>query len=140
MTRAAWIGVGAVVLVAGAILSRTSGSTPDVPAGGPLEPCGSSPNCARVRAFVGAPPEAVRTAARQALEDDGATDVAETESGWTAAAPIGPFVDGLEIVVEADGAGSALWIRSASRVGRSDLGVNARRARRLVAAVQRAAG
>lgn len=140
MTRPAWIGLGVAVLVLGGIGSHLLGSMPEVPAGGPLAPCPGTPNCARVRAFVAAPPETVRIAARQVLEDDGALDVEEMESGWTAAAPIGPFVDDLEIAVEADGAGSALWVRSASRVGRSDLGVNARRARRLVSAVQRLAG
>ncbi len=140
MTRAAWIGAGVAVLLVGGIGSHLLGSRPEVPAGGPIAPCPGTPNCARVRAFVAAPPEAVRTAVRQALEDDGATDVEETEPGWTAAAPVGPFVDDLEIAVETDGAGSALWIRSAARVGRSDMGVNARRARRLVNAVQRTVG
>ena len=137
MRRAAWIGVGVAVLAGGIALSRLSGSTPEAPTGGPLAACGADPNCARVHVAVAAPPDDVRAAARQALEDDGATDVEATDAGWTAAAPIWPFTDDVQIAVEADGAGSVLWIRSASRVGKSDLGVNTRRARRLVEAVRR---
>ena len=45
------------------------------------------------------------------------------------------FVDDVVIRVKADGAGSRIDIRSASRHGRGDFGVNAKRARDYVAAV-----
>lgn len=139
MTALKWTGVGVATLAAGLIVSAGMGSAPDAPAGGPLAACGPNPNCARVRVTIAAPPETVRAAAREALVETGATAIDATEAGWNAAAPIGPFVDDVAVALEADGAGSVLWIRSASRVGRSDLGVNARRARRLAEATDRIA-
>jgi uncharacterized protein (DUF1499 family) len=50
------------------------------------------------------------------------------------------FVDDIVIRVEAEGAGSRIDIRSLSRQGVADLGVNARRVRAYLAAVRRAAG
>ena len=140
MRRGVWIGLGvAGVLVAGLAATSLLNSSPEAPAGGPLAVCGPDPNCARVRAEIAAPPDAVRLAAREALEADGATAIAATDAGWTAEAPIWPFTDDVAVAVEADGAGSVLWVRSASRVGKGDVGVNGRRARRLVGAVQRIA-
>jgi len=50
------------------------------------------------------------------------------------------FVDDVVIRVEADGAGSRIDMRSLSRQGVGDLGVNARRVRAYLAALRRAAG
>jgi len=49
------------------------------------------------------------------------------------------FKDDVDVAVRArDDGGSALYVRSASRVGYSDLGVNQRRVERLLRAVDRA--
>ena len=58
-----------------------------------------------------------------------------TPTGALAAFTVGPFSDEVAVEVEAGSRGAVLWVRSASRVGRSDWGVNARRAQRIVAAV-----
>jgi uncharacterized protein (DUF1499 family) len=50
------------------------------------------------------------------------------------------FVDDIAIRVAADGAGSRIDIRSLSRQGKGDLGVNAARVRAYIAALRRAAG
>ena len=50
------------------------------------------------------------------------------------------FVDDIVIRVAADGAGSRVDIRSVSRQGKGDLGVNAARVRDYIAALRRAAG
>ena len=50
------------------------------------------------------------------------------------------FVDDIVIRVEAEGAGSRIDMRSLSRQGVGDLGVNARRVRAYLAALRRAAG
>ncbi len=46
------------------------------------------------------------------------------------------FLDTLEAVVEPDGGGSRLVVRSTSHLGRNDFGVNRRRVERLLAAVR----
>ena len=46
------------------------------------------------------------------------------------------FRDDVVVRVRADGAGSRVDVRSASRVGRSDLGTNARRIKRFMDALQ----
>ena len=50
------------------------------------------------------------------------------------------FVDDIVIRVAADGAGSRIDVRSLSRQGKGDLGVNAARVRAYIAALRRAAG
>ena len=58
-----------------------------------------------------------------------------TPGGALASFSVGPFEDDVVIEVEPAPQGSVLWVRSASRSGRSDLGVNARRAARIAAAI-----
>jgi uncharacterized protein (DUF1499 family) len=83
-----------------------------------------------------------------------ALDTAKGMSGWTVvdsdagsgrieanqASRWFHFVDDVVIRVSADGAGSKIDIRSVSRVGRSDFGVNAERVRAYMAAVMARAG
>ena len=142
MSRAVRLGLGAVLLVvAGGVASHVSGSRPEAPSGGPLAACPDAPNCARVRVALAQPPDAVRRAARRALPRLGgrtgrADAVSATEAGARARFAVGPFRDDLDVAVEAEGAGSVLWVRSASRTGRSDLGVNRARVAAFVAAVR----
>jgi uncharacterized protein (DUF1499 family) len=46
------------------------------------------------------------------------------------------FKDDVDVAVESDTAGSVLHLRSASRIGHSDLGVNRRRVQRILDAVE----
>jgi uncharacterized protein (DUF1499 family) len=68
--------------------------------------------------------------------------VTPTELGATAVFKAGPFRDDVAVAVTPEGEGrSTLHVRSASRVGESDLGLNRLRARRIAAEVeQRVAG
>ena len=50
------------------------------------------------------------------------------------------FRDDVVVRIAADGAGTRVDVRSVSRVGRSDLGTNARRIRRFLAALETAVG
>ncbi|MEX2147452.1 MAG: DUF1499 domain-containing protein, partial [Candidatus Rokuibacteriota bacterium] len=82
----------------------------------------------------------------------GAVVAAARESGWevvaavpaegrleaTATTPWFGFKDDVVVRVVADGGGTKVDVRSASRVGRSDLGVNARRIRAFGEALRRA--
>ena len=141
MSGAVWLGVGAAVLIVGGVASHLLGSRPETPLGGPLAECPDTPNCARVRVAMSQPPGAVRDAVQRALPHLGgwtgrAASVEETEAGVHATFAVGPFRDSVDVAVEAEGTGSVLWVRSASRTGRSDLGVNRARVAALVAAVQ----
>ena len=106
---------------------------------GRLAACPDTPNCVCSEApdeniaplqFDGSAQEAWR-AVREAVVQTGGEIVA-VEEGYLHAAytsRIFRFVDDLELRLDA--AGSAIQVRSASRVGYSDLGVNRRRVERL---------
>ncbi|WP_412060320.1 DUF1499 domain-containing protein [Rubrivirga sp. IMCC45206] len=138
-TRRVVVGVGVVTL--GLVASHLLGSRPEATeADAPVAVCPGTPTCARVRVEIAAPPADVRAAARRALTGTGGLTgsteaVTDTPTGALATVRIGPFVD--EVAVEVDNAptGAVLWVRSASRVGGTDLGVNRWRTHRLVDAV-----
>lgn len=138
------LGLGALALTVGGVAtSRMLGSRPEDPAAhGPLPPCGEVPNCTHAQVRLGADPEAVREAARAVVREDahwltgGARRVTLTDDGVRAVFRVGPFDDDVALSVEPARDGSLLTVRSAARVGRSDLGVNRVRVNRLVAAVR----
>ncbi|WP_412068240.1 DUF1499 domain-containing protein [Rubrivirga sp. IMCC43871] len=140
-TRRVLIGVGVVAL--GLVASRLLGSRPDATeTDAPVAVCPDTPTCARLRVEVAAPPADVRAAARRALASTGGLTgspqaVTDTPTGALATVRIGPFVDEVAVEVDSAPSGAVLWVRSAARVGRSDLGVNRWRANRLVDAVAR---
>lgn len=145
MRRGVLVGLGlAGLAAAGVATSRLIGSRPDEPGfDGPLPLCPNARNCFRARTTFAAAPEAVRTAALDAVRqhDDLLTGralrVTPTELGLTAVFRSGPFRDDVAIAVTpGPDAGSTLHVRSAARVGESDLGVNRMRARRLLAEIE----
>jgi uncharacterized protein (DUF1499 family) len=115
---------------------------------GKLAACPSSPNCVssdahdaahRVEplAFAGAPAEAWR-AARAAVAALPRTRIVSETEGWLHAecrSAVFGFVDDLELHLRPEA--GAIAVRSASRVGHSDLGVNRRRVESLRAALGR---
>jgi uncharacterized protein (DUF1499 family) len=132
-----------VAAVAVVVTNAALGSRPDATeADAPVPPCPDAPNCARLRVPVAATPVAVTNAVHQAFrgigDDSGLgtpSAFVPTDAGALAAFPVGPFEDDVVIAVEPASRGSVLWVRSAARDGWSDLGVNRRRARRIVEAV-----
>ena len=128
----------------GMILSRQTGSRPEVDAAdSPLAPCGPFANCARLSRSIPADASTVRRVAEAAVRTDRsllagrADEISLTAGGLRATYRTGPFVDdlALEVTPGASGEASILHLRSASRMGRSDLGTNQRRLDRLVADV-----
>ncbi len=109
--------------------------------GQPLQPCPSTPNCVSTEAadarhamaavpFAGTP-ETAQAHARAALLRDGGTRIVMQAPGYLRAearSRVFRFVDDVEVVV--DGPARVVRFRSASRVGRGDLGVNRRRMER----------
>jgi|GEM_PF-5013809 len=134
----------AVAGVAGGIASAVLGSRPDgVGADGPLAPCGPALNCFRSRRPVAATPERALDASEAVLRDwsdplTGRTiSVERTSDGVRAVIQLGPFRDDVTLAAEARADGGAmLFIRSASRVGGSDLGINRLRGLRLLDATE----
>lgn len=135
-SRRVWIGLGVLVGL-GAVASEALGSRPEADErDAPVAPCPGTPNCARLRVPVAAAPPAVVNAIHQTLRDvPGAAQIVPTPTGALATFTTGPFTDDVAVEVERGSSGSVMWVRSTARLGRSDLGVNARRARRIVRTV-----
>jgi uncharacterized protein (DUF1499 family) len=135
------------VLPIGLIIMTLSGLTEAKP----LAPCPTSPNCVSSQAaaddsehFI-APfkikgnPEYAFTALKNALTEQSRTVItAASENTVQAEATslIFRFVDDIDAILDKEA--GLIHIRSASRVGYSDLGVNRRRMERLRAALQQA--
>ena len=105
------------------------------PASSPLPDCPGTPNCIhQVHAYPVLASELAEIAAA-VLEDMGAESVEKgTVDGHALHAVFNIFKyrDDVHVHVMPDQAGSRLFIRSASREGYSDLGVNKRRVRRFL--------
>jgi uncharacterized protein (DUF1499 family) len=130
-------------LALAALLLAACGGAPGklAPPGGPLQPCPSTPNCVSTEApdprhameplpFTGTPRQA-QARARAALLAEPRTRIVTEQPGYLhaeARSRAFRFVDDVEVVV--DSAAGVVRFRSASRVGRSDLGVNRARMRR----------
>lgn len=121
-------------------VSRQIGSRPEVDGvDSPLAPCGPYANCARVSRAIPMDAETVRRVAEAAVRSDRSLftgrpdEISLTASGLRATYRIGPLTDDLALEVTEGAAGhSVLHLRSSSRVGKSDLGVNRHRVDRLV--------
>ena len=101
----------------------------------PLPPCPDSPNCVRTTRTYDVEPDALVEQAQATLQEIGASTVereTSSERRLHAVFRVVIFKDDVHIAVAPHETGSALHIRSASRVGYSDLGVNARRVDRFL--------
>ena len=116
-------------------------STPSLPtahSSNPLPACPDSPNCERISQAYDVPPDTLFAATQRALDALGpsAMQVQPDAKRATAVYRVAlVFKDDVDVAVDSTAAGSRLHVRSASRVGHSDLGVNARRVDRLLRAV-----
>ena len=114
------------------------------PPDNPLPPCPDTPNCERTARTYDVPPNTLFVAAQRALESLGPATLRLSDSshGRRAEAVYRValiFKDDVDVAVTSqDGEGSVLYVRSASRVGYSDLGVNRRRVQKLLNAVEAA--
>ena len=95
----------------------------------PLPPCPATPNCARETRTYPDPPAALFARAQRAVEAMCPVEarLRSRDRRLEAVFRVFFFKDDVALAVTPRAGGSALHIRSASRVGRSDLGVNARR-------------
>lgn len=130
---------GAAVLF---VLSSAPALAQPVADSSPLQPCPSSPNCERTSRSFDTDPDTLFAAATEALDALGPSSKdldAEARRAHAVYRVALIFKDDVHIAVTAgDAAGSTVHIRSASRVGYSDLGVNARRVENYFEALERA--
>lgn len=140
--------IGLIVLVAGfvimlAVLSFTS-RRPDTlgVANGRLAPCPQSPNCVSSRAAdathrieplpVAGPPDRAMARLEKVLSSLPRIAVVEREGDYLhaeATTAVFRFVDDLEFLLDREA--GVIHVRSASRAGHSDLGVNRKRMERI---------
>ncbi len=116
-------------------------SSPSLPAAhssNPLPDCPDSPNCERVSQAHDAPADTLYEATVRALDALGPVALQHRPDARRASAVYRValvFKDDVAVAVDTTEQGSRLHVRSASRVGHSDLGVNARRVDRLLQTV-----
>ena len=124
------------------VLNGCSGKVPDLGVkNGELMPCPKSPNCVNSQAvdethaisplrFTGSPEEA-KARLLQILESAKRARVIDVQENYiraSFASALFRFVDDVEFYFpQQQGAGTLIHVRSASRVGYSDLGVNRKR-------------
>lgn len=102
----------------------------------PLPACPDSPNCTRHSISFDENVETLFSAVKKVFEQIDPYEYTVQENEYSLNAvfriPIFGFKDDLDILIQADGDKSVLHIRSASRVGHSDLGVNRRRVQKII--------
>ncbi|NBB85549.1 MAG: DUF1499 domain-containing protein [Bacteroidetes bacterium] len=135
--------VAFLLLMMAGLLSLMGCGAPELPsdaaaeAENPLDACPDAPNCVRISLFYDAAPEALFEAAQQAVDEVGASSVAVDPEVRRLDATFRAFVftDDVTMAVTTADDRSMLHIRSASRVGYDDLGVNSRRVARVLEAL-----
>ncbi len=105
----------------------------------PLPSCPGSPNCIRQTRLFDLPADTLFARAQAALHALSASTLSVTPETHRIDAIFTVFLfkDDLALAVEPHEEGAALHIRSASRVGYTDLGVNRRRVKRFFAELER---
>ena len=132
------LSLSAVLLLGGC---SSSDPLPSAHSSNPLPECPDSPNCERLSTDYPVAPDTLFTAARTALDALGPTRIELQPDAMQASAVYRValvFKDDVRIAVDSTTTGSTLHVRSASRVGHSDLGVNRRRVQRLLQRVEAA--
>jgi len=111
-----------------------SSTTLPAPQNNPLEACPDTPNCVRSSMEFTAEASAAHKAALQVLDKMNAESIvtpSDTEIQAVFKIPIFGFRDDFHVVIEEQAGHQVLvHLRSASRTGHSDLGVNGRRVSR----------
>ncbi len=116
-------------------------STPPDSTDNPLPACPDSPNCERTSRPYATSADRLFEAAQEALTSLGPTalEVAPETHRCQAVYRVAlVFKDDVDVAVTGDDEAATVHIRSASRVGYSDLGVNDRRVRRFFRALDEA--
>ena len=105
----------------------------------PLAECPGTPNCVRETRLYEEAPAALFARAEAAIRSMEPVEIEADSSAQRLSAVFRVFVfkDDVTLAVAPHGGGSALHLRSASRTGRSDFGVNRKRLNKFYAALER---
>jgi len=103
----------------------------------PFEPCPSTPNCHIDYLDIRVDPGKGLDVVKQTLKSMGARKITMGNMKFDAEFRVFFFIDDVKIVVEPIDRMSRIWIRSSSRIGESDLGVNKRRVQSFFATLRR---
>jgi uncharacterized protein (DUF1499 family) len=109
----------------------------------PLPPCPDSPNCVRISKAYQHKKEWVYKASESVIDDMDAVKMELLDEPLRLKAVFKVFIykdDFTVLIEEADDSSCRVHIRSASRVGYSDLGVNRRRVKRFLRKLNKALG
>lgn len=127
-----------LILVVGALFwfgqsdARKGSTSPPNTTGvtNPLPPCPEKPNCVRASRYYNVDADDLFKASQTALERMRASQIESNAAEHTlqAVAEVFVFKDDVSVFIRPHEAGSVVHLRSASRTGHSDWGVNARRA------------
>jgi uncharacterized protein (DUF1499 family) len=93
----------------------------------PFKPCPDTPNCYITKLELKRHVAKVKVATSNVLQSMGAKQILPLPTGFDAVFQVFIFLDDVTIRITGSDDTPTLWIRSASRVGHSDLGVNKRR-------------
>ena len=129
-----FIGIGVFTILAGGFVMgwvSAGGTPPGLTEEGELAPCGKARNCVssqeqtKMYSFIDPLPRVEADVLKAAMAEMGATLVREDGPylAFTATSAFFRYVDDVEFLLTED----AVHVRSASRVGRSDLGANRKR-------------
>lgn len=140
LSALSWFSRTLVLLTLGAGLSFLVGCSsseplPSASSDNPLPECPDTPNCERISQGYEVPADSLFATAQTALEMLSPTQIRLQPDSLRASAVYRValvFKDDVHIAVDSREPGSVLHVRSASRVGHSDLGVNQRRVQRLL--------
>lgn len=93
----------------------------------PFEPCPSTPNCHIAHLDMRVSLKSALGLIQTTLKTMGAIKIATINNGFNAEFRVFIFIDDFKVRVETIENGCRVWVRSSSRIGHSDLGVNERR-------------
>ena len=118
--------------------SSSGDPLPDAQPSNPLPDCPASPNCERISTNYDVPADRLFDSTRDALAALGPVTLRADVDSMRAHAVYRValvFKDDVDVAVDSTATGNVLHVRSASRMGYDDLGVNRRRVQRLLSAV-----
>ena len=104
----------------------------------PFDPCPGTPNCHIDFIDIREGVEKGLGLVHRTLKQMGARKINIQKNKLDAEFRVFVFIDDFRVSVEATDSGCRVWVRSSSRVGDSDLGVNKRRVNKFFGKIQRA--
>ncbi len=103
----------------------------------PFKPCPGTPNCYITKIEVKGTMTEAKIATKKVLQSMGTKQLKDVQNGYDAVFQVFIFLDDVTIRFTGSEQTPILWIRSASRVGHSDLGVNKRRVHDILSRIKK---